>query len=350
MGARARAQRRRRPLRLRGHAPLPDRDHLRPHGQGRPHRGAQGAAGPRHPRQLALDALRALLSGEEDRPQDLQRRRQRHRRHGGRLGDDPVHPRGVAGRASRLPVAGRRRELRAVRSPGAHRQRAAPREVRRRGHRRQGPRRAGQGDLAEPQHPLLARHGQGLGPPPALQGQGQEQAEQVPEADPRRRRAQAAPLEQEGVEPPLPQLRGALQRPLQERLQGAQRGVQEVLRADARVHERARRDAAAGAHADQPQAAQGPGPARLGDAPRAGRLLHRVARGHLRLQVPRPHRPVRVRLRPQAVLRRHAHDDDQHREGDRLHPQGDRRGAAGRSRRRAESRPAACSSTATRSC
>ena len=49
--------------------------------------------------------------------------------------------------------------------------------------------------------------------PAPLPREGQEQPEQVPEADPRRRRAQAAPVEQEGVEPPLAQLRRALQRP-----------------------------------------------------------------------------------------------------------------------------------------
>ena len=63
-----------------------------------------------------------------------------------------------------------------------------------------GPRRAGQGDLAEPHHAVLARHRQGLGAPAPLPRQGQEQPEQVPQADPRRRRAQAAPVEQEGVE------------------------------------------------------------------------------------------------------------------------------------------------------
>ena len=84
--------------------------------------------------------------------------------------------------------------------------------------------------------------------------------------------------------------------------------------------------------------------------PRAGRLVHRVDAGQVRLQVPRPHRPVAVRLRPQAVLRRHAHDDDQHAEGDRLHPRGDRRGAAGEAAGGRRVGPAACSSTATRSC
>ena len=44
------------------------------------------------------------------------------------------------------------------------------------------------------------------------------------------------------------------------------------------------------AHADQPQAAQGPRPSGLGDAPPAGGRLHRIAPGHVRLRLPRHHR------------------------------------------------------------
>ena len=50
-----------------------------------------------------------------------------------------------------------------------------------------------------------------------------------------------------------------------------------VLREDPEVHERAGRDAADRAHADQPQAAQGGGPSRLGEALRGGRELSGVA-------------------------------------------------------------------------
>ena len=214
--------------------------------------------------------------------QDLQRGRQRHRRDRRRVGDDAVHPRGVAGRGPRIPVARGRRVLRPLRGRCPHRQRAAPGSVRGPGDDRKRSSGVRTRPVGEPHHAAVARHGQGLRAPAPLPREGQEQAEQVPQADPGRWRAQAAQVEREGVGPPLPQLRRALQQPVQERLQEDGPRRRGVLREDARLHERAGRDAARRAHAHQPQAQEGPGTAGLGRAPRAGRRLHRVPAGRLR--------------------------------------------------------------------
>ena len=73
----------------------------------------------------------------EDRPADLQRRRQRHRRHRRRLGHVQLHPRHLAGRAPRVLLAARRGVVRALQGPGRTANEPRLAQVRRPGQRRQ---------------------------------------------------------------------------------------------------------------------------------------------------------------------------------------------------------------------
>ena len=194
----------------------------------------QGPAA-RRPRQLALDALRAQVPRGEDRPADLQRRRQRHRRHRRRLGDDQLHRRHLAGRAaprtsgcstwsrscrsrSRAapPTSRAWRSTSARRAPGAVRA-LAPRRRR------------------EPHRHVLVGHGQGFAARHPQPRQGEGEGLQVPRHVPAGRHAQAAPVDREGVGEALPEVGQALRRPVPQRVQGARPRSAELLRAHAQA-------------------------------------------------------------------------------------------------------------------